>query len=77
MWSDPVPARRCYTYIYSAALLMEWILGYAGSRGVDTLQLKNLLILGARKRPEDAYPNREWGYGMLDLYRTLERLRQI
>ena len=61
----------------AAALLMEWILGYAGSRGVDTLQLKNLLILGARKRPDEAYPNREWGYGMLDLYRTLERLRQI
>lgn len=61
----------------AAALLMEWILGYTGSRGVDTLQLKNLLILGARKRPDEAYPNREWGYGMLDLYRTLERLRQI
>ena len=61
----------------AAALLMEWILYYTGSRGADTLQLKNLLILGARQRPGEAYPNREWGYGTLDLYRTLDRLRQI
>ena len=61
----------------AAALLMEWILYYTGSRGADTLQLKNLLILGARQRPEEQYPNREWGYGTLDLYRTLDRLRQI
>ena len=61
----------------AAALLMEWILYYTGSRGADTLQLKNLLILGARQRPGEEYPNREWGYGTLDLYRTLDRLRQI
>ena len=61
----------------AAALLMEWILYYTGSRGADTLQLKNLLILGARQRPGEDYPNREWGYGTLDLYRTLDRLRQI
>ena len=61
----------------AAARLMEWILYYTGSRGADTLQLKNLLILGARQRPGEDYPNREWGYGTLDLYRTLDRLRQI
>lgn len=61
----------------ATALLMEWILYYTGSRGADTLQLKNLLILGARQRPGEEYPNREWGYGTLDLYRTLDRLRRI
>lgn len=61
----------------AAALLLEWVLYFAGSRGVDTRQLKNLLILGARQRPGETYPNREWGYGALDLYRTLDRLREI
>lgn len=61
----------------AAALLLEWILYFAGSRGVDTRQLKNLLILGARQRPGETYPNKEWGYGALDLYRTLDRLREI
>lgn len=61
----------------AAALMTEWIRYHVGSSGVDTLQLKNLFILGARQRPGESYPNREWGYGALDLYRTLDRLRQI
>lgn len=61
----------------AAALMTEWIRYYVGSPGVDTLQLKNLFILGARQRPGEVYPNREWGYGALDLFRTLDRLRQI
>lgn len=61
----------------AAALLMEWILYNTGSSGADSLQLRNLLILGAEQRPQETYPNREWGYGKLDLYRTLDRLRQI
>lgn len=61
----------------AAALLTEWIRYHTGSGGIDTLQLKNLFILGAKQRPEEAYPNREWGYGRLDLYYTLDRLRQI
>lgn len=61
----------------AAALLTEWLRYHSGSSGVDTLQLKNLFILGAEQRPGESYPNREWGYGKLNLYRTLDRLRQI
>lgn len=61
----------------AAALMTEWLRYHVGSSGVDTLQLKNLFILGARQRPGEPYPNREWGYGTLDLYHTLDRLRQI
>ena len=57
--------------------MKEWLRYHVGSSGVDTLQLKNLFILGARQRPGEPYPNREWGYGTLDLYHTLDRLRQI
>lgn len=35
---------------------------------------KNYLIRGARRRTVYSYPNREWGYGELDLYGVFESL---
>lgn len=61
----------------ACALLMEWILYQMGYPGVDSLQIKNIFILGARQRPNAEYPNRVWGYGTLDLYNTLESIREI
>ena len=57
------------------ALLMEW----ADQRGEtpDSLQIKNLLILGAERERTQTYPNRGWGYGRLNLYQTFENIRQI
>ena len=57
------------------ALLMEW----AGRRDEtpDSLQIKNLLILGADRERTQSYPNRGWGYGRLNLYQTFENIRQI
>lgn len=61
----------------AVALLMEWIVYRTQSDAPDSMQLRNLLIIGARKRQSDTYPNREWGYGALDLYRTFDVLRRI
>lgn len=57
------------------ALLMEW----ADQRGEtpDSLQIKNLLILGAERERTQTYPNRGWGYGRLNLYQSFENIRQI
>lgn len=57
------------------ALLMEYLQrnGYTP----DSVQLKNLLILGARKENGRVYPNREWGYGKIDVYETFLRVRDI
>lgn len=60
----------------AAALLTEWIY-YQTGRRADTVQVKNLFILGARQRRDMEYPNREWGYGTLDLYNTLQEIRNI
>lgn len=38
--------------------------------------IKAYLIRGARRNPALSYPNREWGYGALDLYETFLRLRE-
>lgn len=37
--------------------------------------VKNMLIRGARQTNERSYPNREWGYGTLDVYNSFEMLR--
>lgn len=59
------------------ALLMEWAAGQPGSRGITTSQIRNLIILGAEQRPQTKFPNKEWGYGTMNLYRTLDTLRQL
>lgn len=61
----------------AVALLMEWILYSLERPSIDAMQIRNLLILGARKRPGEIYPNQEWGYGQLDLFHTFEVLRSI
>lgn len=62
----------------ACALLMQWLQQQRESTVLyDTLQLKGLLILGVRKRPDITYPDRSWGYGMLDLYGTLQTIREL
>lgn len=58
-----------------AALVMEW--GYVKENDLDvnTTRIKNYLIRGAHREDERIYPNREWGYGTVDLYETFLRIR--
>lgn len=61
----------------ASALLMEWLYYQAGRRNIDTVQIKNLLILGTQRVGEEEFPNRKWGYGELNLYHTFEALRSF
>ena len=61
----------------AAALLVEWHLQQKKIPSVDTSLIKSLLMLGATKTPDMSYPNREWGYGQLNLYNTFEAMRQL
>lgn len=51
------------------ALLLQWS---AQRRDppirLNNTDVKNALIRGARRLPNETYPSREWGYGMLDLF---------
>jgi len=60
----------------AAALLLEWIVYQLGGEGIDTIQIKSLLILGTVRDPLNTYPNREWGYGRMNLYRTFDEVRR-
>ena len=61
----------------AAALMMEWIVYRLGQRNISSTQIRNLFILGTEKRGQEQYPNREWGYGKLNVYHTFEALRRI
>lgn len=42
---------------------------------MGSASVKTMLIRGAQRNPALAYPNREWGYGTLDLYGAFNTLR--
>ncbi len=63
-------------YAGFAALLQE----YGNVRGnilyLQTAVIKNITIAGCVRRQGIIYPNREWGYGAVNLYNSLENLRR-
>lgn len=59
------------------ALLLEWIIYQLGYPGIDASQAKGMLILGATRPSDMEFPNREWGYGQLNLFNTFEAIRQL
>ncbi|MDF2541919.1 MAG: hypothetical protein K0S47_1637 [Herbinix sp.] len=58
-----------------AALVLEWGIVRANYPGIDTIEIKKFLIRGARRNVNFRYPNREWGYGIVDLYNVFNMLR--
>lgn len=61
----------------AVALMLEWLVYIEEVPGVDSYQVKSLLILGAVRPESMEYPNREWGYGQMNLYNTFETMRQL
>lgn len=60
----------------AVAQIMEWALVKENRPRLSNAGIKNILIRGAERTNERVYPNREWGYGALDVYHSFELLRQ-
>ena len=58
-----------------ASLLLEWGTVRGNQPGMSSIAVKNYLIRGARRRPNLTYPNRDWGYGSVDIFNTFDILR--
>lgn len=58
----------------AAALMLEWAVGRGNQPNMNSFELTAYFIRGARRNPSLTYPNREWGYGMLDLYGVFEQM---
>jgi subtilisin family serine protease len=57
------------------ALILEWGTVRGNDPGMDTGVIKNHLIRGAKRRQNIVYPNRDWGYGILDVLNVFENMR--
>lgn len=58
-----------------AAMLLEWGIVNGNLPGMSTVEMKKLIIRGARRDINLEYPNRDWGYGILDIYNVFDSLR--
>ncbi|HHT88317.1 MAG TPA: S8 family peptidase [Clostridiales bacterium] len=58
-----------------AALIYEWGIVRGNLPLMSTVELKNLIIRGAKRDINLIYPNRDWGYGILDVFNVFDALR--
>ena len=58
-----------------AALIYEWAIIKGNLPAMSTVEMKNLIVRGARRDMNVAYPNRDWGYGILDIFNVFDALR--
>lgn len=59
------------------AMLLEWSLKKSDQPMISTVEMYNILLLGADRAPNIIYPNKEWGYGTLDVYDAFNTLRGL
>lgn len=58
----------------AAALFFEWAVTRQNFPSLNGRGLKNVFIRSARRTEGISYPNRDWGYGILDFYQALSSL---
>ncbi len=59
----------------AAALVLEWGVLRGNAPTMNSVEVKNLLIRGCEREENRDYPNTEWGYGRLNVYRAFQVLR--
>jgi subtilisin family serine protease len=57
------------------ALIYEWGDVKGNRPGMDSVEIKKYLIRGTKKNPILQYPNRDWGYGIIDIFNVFNVLR--
>jgi len=57
------------------ALILEWGIVKENYKGINSIEVKKFLIRGAKRSPNITYPNKDWGYGILDVYNVFDILR--
>lgn len=61
----------------AAALLLEWNISFMDNRTVNSIEIRNQIVNGARQMENQLYPNREEGYGRLDIYQSILNMRNL
>ena len=60
----------------AGAQFMQWAVVEGNSPLADTKEVRNFFIKGATRSAGIEYPNKEWGYGTLNIYGVFENLRR-
>ena len=60
----------------AVALALEWGLLRGNAPTMNSVEVKNLFVRGCVREDNRIYPNTEWGYGKLDVYRSFQVLRE-
>ncbi|HHU73998.1 MAG TPA: S8 family peptidase [Clostridiales bacterium] len=58
-----------------AAMLLEWGMVRGNYPSMNSLDMKVFMTRGARRNVNIEYPNRDWGYGILDVFNIFESIR--
>lgn len=57
-----------------AGMLQEWGIVRGKYPDLSGTEIRKILIRGAKRDPQLTYPNNIWGYGIIDVYETFNRL---
>ena len=60
----------------AVALVLEWGLLRGNAPTMNSVEVKNFLIRGCERDNNIIYPNTEWGYGKLNIYRAFQVIRE-
>lgn len=58
-----------------AAMILEWGIVKQNFIEMDTLDMKTFMIRGAVREQNISYPNRNWGYGILNIFQIFDVIR--
>ncbi len=58
----------------AAALIMEFGSIRGNYKYIGGLDIKTIMIRGAARKGDIVYPNKDWGYGALDIYQVFQNL---
>lgn len=61
----------------ACALMLQWGIVEGNMSTFDTFQIRGYLIRGCERDSNLTYPNYQWGYGKLDLYNSLNLIREL
>lgn len=60
----------------AAALMLQWGIVDGNNLGINTEIIKQQLIRGASRQNDIYYPNKIWGWGIIDILQTFQNMRQ-
>jgi hypothetical protein len=58
----------------AVALLLEWGIVKNNFSGISTVEINRIMMRTARREIGVVYPNRDWGFGILDMFNVFDNL---